>query len=229
LTKAFGTGRFRVQAVDGIDLTASSGEIVLIMGPSGSGKTTLLTMIAGLLRPTEGTVHVAGQEITAMTESDLPEIRRHVVGFVFQTFNLLESLNVRENVEVAQNLAGKGGRGAKVAAERILADLGMGDRLNFKPSALSAGEKQRVSIARALANDPQLILADEPTANLDSANGREVLGLLRRIAKDQQRTVIIVSHDERISDFADRVLWLEDGRFKDGVSQHMPAPPERGS
>jgi putative ABC transport system ATP-binding protein len=220
LTRVFGAGRSQVVAVDHAHLTVERGEIVLIMGPSGSGKTTLLTMIAGLLRPTEGTVEIAGREITGMSQSELTQVRRHLVGFVFQTSNLLESLTVCENVEVALNLAGKGGRAAKATAERILTALGMGQRLDFKPGALSAGEKQRVSIARALANDPQLVLADEPTANLDSVNGREVLELLSSIAKDQRRTVIIVSHDDRISAFADRVLWLEDGAFKDRLTGH---------
>ncbi|HVP13587.1 MAG TPA: ABC transporter ATP-binding protein [Phycisphaerae bacterium] len=218
LTRVFGEGSTRVLAVNHIDLSVQRGEFVLIMGPSGSGKTTLLTMIAGLLRPTEGTVEIAGREITAMSHSELTNVRRHSVGFVFQTFNLLESLSVSENVEVALNLAGASGRAARATAERILGELGMGRRLNFKPNALSAGEKQRVCIARALANDPELVLADEPTANLDSVNGREVLELLSGIAREKGRTVVVVSHDERISAFADRVLWLEDGSFKDRAS-----------
>jgi putative ABC transport system ATP-binding protein len=215
LTKVFGSGSAAVRAVDGVDLTVRRGEIVLIMGPSGSGKTTLLTMIGGLLRPTSGSVRINGYEITAMKESELPQVRRHLVGFVFQTFNLLESLSAVENVEIALNLAGQAGRRARERAESILRELGMGRRLHFKPRALSGGEKQRVSIARALANDPQLILADEPTANLDSKHGHEVVVLLRDIAKKQGRTVIIVSHDHRIREVADRVIWLEDGRFKD--------------
>lgn len=215
LVKVFGSGPGAVRAVDGVDLSVQRGEILLIMGPSGAGKTTLLTMIGGLLRPTSGTVRVNGYEITAMRESQLTRVRRHLVGFIFQSFNLLESLNAVENVEVALNLAGRGGREARAKAERILRDLGMGDRLYFKPRALSGGEKQRVSIARALANDPELLLADEPTANLDSKHGHEVVALLRDIAKKQGRTVIIVSHDHRIREVADRVLWLEDGRFRD--------------
>lgn len=223
LTKVFGSGPTAVRAVDGVDLTVRRGEIVLVMGPSGSGKTTLLTMIGGLLRPTSGTVRVNGYEITAMKESDLPRVRRHLVGFVFQTFNLLEALSGCENVEVALNLAGETGRGARRKAEGILRDLGMGGRLHFKPRALSGGEKQRVSIARAVANDPQLILADEPTANLDSKHGHDVVVLLRDIAKKQGRTVVIVSHDHRIREVADKVLWLEDGRFKDiGKLAHDP-------
>jgi len=215
LTKVFGSGASAVRAVDGVDLTVRRGEILLIMGPSGSGKTTLLTMIGGLLRPTAGTVRLNGRDITSMKESELPQVRRHLVGFIFQTFNLLEALSTAENVEVALNLAGISGRQARQKAEAILSNLGLSKRLGFKPRDLSGGEKQRISIARALANDPQLILADEPTANLDSKHGHDVVVLLRDIAKKQDRTVLIVSHDDRIREAADRVLWLEDGRFKD--------------
>jgi len=223
LSKVFGSGPNAVRAVDGVDLNVARGEIVLVMGPSGSGKTTLLTMVGGLLKPTAGTVHIKGLDITALSESELPEVRRHLVGFVFQTFNLLEALSTRENVEVALNLAGQRGRHARERAESLLVELGMGDRLRFKPGVLSGGEKQRVSIARALANDPQLILADEPTANLDSQHGHEVVVLLRDIAKKQGRSVLIVSHDHRIREVADRVFWLEDGRFKDiGRLEHDP-------
>ena len=204
-----------VKAVDGIDLRLHRGEVLLVMGPSGSGKTTLLTIIGGILKPTSGLVRINGYEITSMKESQLTKVRQHQVGFVFQTFNLLESLNSVENVEIALNFAGVTGKTARNRATDLLIDLGMKGRLRFKPQALSGGEKQRVSIARALANDPQLILADEPTANLDSKHGQEVVVLLRDIAKVQGRTVVIVSHDPRIIDMADRVLWLEDGRFRD--------------
>ncbi|HEV8573377.1 MAG TPA: ABC transporter ATP-binding protein [Dehalococcoidia bacterium] len=214
LTRTFGSGRAIVHAVDGIDLSVSRGELVLIMGPSGSGKTTLLTLIGGLLRPSSGTVIVNGLEITRLNERRLTKFRRHYLGFVFQSFNLLESLNARENVEVTLNFAGVGGRKAQKRATALLTDLGMADRLRAKPHTLSGGERQRVSIARALANDPQLILADEPTANLDSRHGHEVVELLHDIAKAQQRTIVIVSHDHRIRDVADRVLWLQDGRFE---------------
>jgi len=214
LTKTFGSGRAAVRAVDGLDLTVQRGEIVLIMGPSGSGKTTLLTMIGGLLSPTSGSVAVDGLDITRLKERQLTKFRRHYLGFVFQSFNLLESLNARENVEAALNFAGVGGRKAHKRATALLTDLGMADRLRAKPQTLSGGERQRVSIARALANDPQLILADEPTANLDSRHGHEVVELLHDIAKAQQRTIVIVSHDHRIRDVADRVLWLQDGRFQ---------------
>jgi putative ABC transport system ATP-binding protein len=200
--------------VDGIDISVHRGELVLIMGPSGSGKTTLLTLIGGLLHPAAGTVRVNGRDITSLKERQLTKFRRHYLGFVFQSFNLLESLNARENVEVALNFAGIRGRKARKRATELLSDLGMGDRLEGKPKELSGGERQRVSIARALANDPQLILADEPTANLDSRHGHEVVELLHDIAKTQRRTIVIVSHDHRIRDVADRVLWLQDGRFE---------------
>ncbi|MEE8519616.1 MAG: ABC transporter ATP-binding protein [Dehalococcoidia bacterium] len=215
VTKVFGSGDTAVRAIDGVDLSVQRGEILLMMGPSGSGKTTLLTIMGGLLRPTSGSVRIDGQDISAMKESELHRVRRGVVGFVFQVFNLLEPLSVLENVEVAQNLAGKNGRHARENAEAILRDLGLGHRLRFRPGSLSGGEKQRVSIARALANDPRLILADEPTGNLDSKHGHEVVTLLRDIAKQQGRTVVIVSHDDRIREVADRVLWLEDGRLTD--------------
>ncbi len=214
LTKVFGSGRAAVRAVDGLSLSVRRGELVLVMGPSGSGKTTLLTLIGGLLRPTSGIVRVNGLEITSLKERQLTKFRRHYLGFIFQSFNLLESLNARENVEAALNFAGVGGRKARKRAVQLLSDLGMADRLRARPRTLSGGERQRVSIARALANDPQLILADEPTANLDSRHGHEVVELLHDITRQQQRTIIIVSHDHRIRDVADRVLWLQDGRFE---------------
>ena len=215
LTKVFESGPTMVRAVDGVDLTVHRGEIVLIVGPSGSGKTTLLTIIGAVLRPTSGSVSINGHDITSMKESELPKVRRHEVGFIFQTFNLLEALSALENVELALNFAGVNGKAARERATRLLLDVGMEERLQFKPMALSGGEKQRVSIARALANDPQLILADEPTANLDSKHGHDVVVLLRDIAKEHGRTVVIVSHDHRIREVADRVLWLEDGRLKE--------------
>src|SRR5947208_4102504 len=173
LTKVFGSGRAAVRAVDGLSLSVRRGELVLVMGPSGSGKTTLLTLIGGLLRPTSGIVRVNGLDISSLKERQLTKFRRHYLGFIFQSFNLLESLNARENVEAALNFAGIGGRKARKRATALLTDLGMADRLRARPHTLSGGERQRVSIARALANDPQLILADEPTANLDSRHGHE--------------------------------------------------------
>jgi putative ABC transport system ATP-binding protein len=215
VTRVFGHGEQAVRAVDNVDLDVEAGQIVLIMGPSGSGKTTLLTILGGLLRPTAGSVVIDGVEITGLSESRLVPIRRSKVGFVFQSFNLWESLNVQENVELALNMAGVKGRGAEARARELLLDRGLGHRLRLRARDLSGGEKQRVSVARALANEPRLLLADEPTANLDSKHGRDVMHLLRDIARGGERAVIAVSHDQRIRGVADRVLWLEDGRISD--------------
>jgi putative ABC transport system ATP-binding protein len=225
VTKVFGTARTQVRAVDGVSFDAAGGEIVLIMGPSGSGKTTLLTMLGGLLRPTSGRVIIEGLDLAAMRPSELPRVRRNHVGFVFQSFNLLETLSAQENVEVALNVAGVGGAAARARARELLIQAGLEGRLGFRAHDLSGGEKQRVSIARALANRPQLLLADEPTANLDSRNGHEVMQLLHDLAKQEGRTVVVVSHDMRLQDIADRILWLEDGRLRDHAAD---APEGRG-
>jgi putative ABC transport system ATP-binding protein len=218
VTKRFGDGETGVLAVRGVSLAVEPREIVLIMGPSGSGKTTLLSMMGALLKPTDGSVHLDGTAISELSEGRLPDIRLRQFGFIFQDFNLLSALSVLENVAIVAELAGLKGRAARDKAMALLTDLGLGGRLDFLPEKLSGGEKQRVAIARALINDPTLILADEPTANLDSKIGHEIMRLLRRIAKDQGRSVVIVSHDQRIRDIADRVLWLEDGAFKDIVT-----------
>jgi putative ABC transport system ATP-binding protein len=214
LTKTFGAGEIQVRAVRGIDLEVRHGEVILVMGPSGSGKTTLLSMLGGMLRPTSGRIAVDGVDLATLAESKLPEFRAHRFGFVFQDFNLLSALSAQENVEFALNLAGQTGRRSRDHARRLLEDFGLGKRLGFKPSKLSGGEKQRVAIARAIANEPAVILADEPTANLDSKIGHEIARLLRRAASEQDRAVVIVSHDSRLKDIADRTLWLEDGEFR---------------
>ena len=218
VSKRFGEGDAAVSAVRGVDLAVEPGEVVLIMGPSGSGKTTLLSMMGALLKPTAGSIHLAGSDLSALSEGRLPDIRLRQFGFIFQDFNLLSALTVRENVALVAQLAGLRTREARDKATALLSELGLGERLDFLPEKLSGGEKQRVAIARALVNDPTLILADEPTANLDSKIGHEIMRLLRRIAKEQGRSVVIVSHDQRIRDIADRVLWLEDGAFKDMVT-----------
>ncbi len=217
-TKRFGDGETAVLAVRGISLAVEPGEVVLIMGPSGSGKTTLLSMMGALLRPTEGSIHLDGTPISELSEGRLPEIRLRRFGFIFQDFNLLSALSVLENVAIVGELAGLDRRAARARATALLTELGLGERLAFLPEKLSGGEQQRVAIARALINEPALILADEPTANLDSKIGHEIMRLLRRIAKQQGRSVVIVSHDQRIREIADRVLWLEDGAFRDIVT-----------
>jgi putative ABC transport system ATP-binding protein len=222
LVRVFGSGRTAVRAVDGVDLTADLGEITLVMGPSGSGTTTLLTMLGGLLHPTEGRIRVDDVEVTELGTSELARFRRTTVGFVFQTFNLLETLSARENVEVALNVAGITGRAAHERGTDLLVAAGLGDRLDFRARDLSGGEKQRVSIARALANSPRLLLGDEPTANLDSRHGHDVMGLLRRLAREEGCGVVAVSHDPRLEEIADRVLWLEDGRIRGNGSEGSP-------
>jgi putative ABC transport system ATP-binding protein len=214
LSKTFGEGETRVEAVRELDLELGRGEIVLVMGPSGSGKTTLLSMLGGLLRVTGGEVWVNGTDIAVLSERELPPFRARTFGFIFQDFNLIAALSARENVEVALNIAGETGKSARERARGLLESMGLAERLHFPVEKLSGGEKQRVAISRAIANHPALILADEPTANLDSHHGAETMRLLRQLAKDDDTTVVIVSHDQRLREIADRVLWLEDGRFK---------------
>jgi putative ABC transport system ATP-binding protein len=214
LTKRYGAGATEVVAVRDVSLSVAAGEIVLIMGPSGSGKTTLLLMLGALLRPTEGKLWVRDTLVSALPERKLPDVRLRQFGFVFQDFNLLSALTVLENVAVVAELAGMAGGQARKKAASLLGELGLGERLHFLPEKLSGGEKQRVAIARALINGPAVILADEPTANLDSKIGREIMRLLQGVAREQGRAVVIVSHDQRLKEIGDRVLWLEDGQFK---------------
>jgi putative ABC transport system ATP-binding protein len=214
LSKTFGHGDLAVTAVRNIDLAVAPGEVVLVDGPSGSGKTTLLLMLGALLEPTSGSVVVDGDDIWAMPERRRPSLRARHFGFVFQDFNLLGALSAAENVTLAANLAGVTGNEARQRAVTALERVGLGHRTDFHPDHLSGGEKQRVAVARALVNDPAVILADEPTANLDSANGRQVARLLHTLATDDQRAVIIVTHDNRLHDIAHRVLWLEDGALQ---------------
>jgi putative ABC transport system ATP-binding protein len=214
VTKHYGSGPSAVRAVAGVSLSVNSGEMVLIMGPSGSGKTTLLLMIGALLKPSSGRIVLDGTELSSLPEWRLPSLRLRHIGFVFQDFNLLASLSALENVALVAELSGRGNRQARVLGETLLDCLGLGDRLHFRPGQLSGGERQRVAIARSLVNTPSLILADEPTANLDAARGRETVHLLRSAAREAGSALIVVSHDARIRELADRVLWLEDGLLK---------------
>lgn len=204
-------GEEEFNALQDVSLTVKSGEVHLLMGPSGSGKTTLLSILAGLLTPTSGQVNLLGEEITQLSRSRLAAFRLKNLGFIFQGFNLFPALTACENVEVAFNL--KGVDQARRQAMELLDQVGLADRCNNRPQDLSGGQKQRVAIARALAGNPQIIMADEPTAALDSQNGHAIIELLRNLAKTSGRTVLIVTHDPRILDVADRVTDLEDGRI----------------
>ncbi len=207
----FGSGAVSSTVLQGVNLEIPYGEIQLLMGPSGSGKTTLLSILAGILTPTAGQVHLLGQEITGMSKEALANFRLNNIGFIFQGFNLFPALTAAENVEVALRMKGIRGKVAKQEAQDLLRQVGLGDRLTFLPRDLSGGQKQRVAIARALAGNPRLIMADEPTASLDSHSGHTVIELLRDLAKESNRTVLMVTHDPRLVDVADRVTHLEDG------------------
>lgn len=210
LTKLFNAGTHaEVAAVRDVSLSVAPGEIVLIMGPSGSGKTTLLTMLGGLLKPTRGSIVLQEKNIGELSDSARTKLRRTSIGFIFQSFNLLENLSAVENVIVG----GFQHVNIHSHAEELLAKLGVGKRSHAKPKELSGDERQRVAIARALINNPSLILADEPTANLDRLHGHEVMELLCSIGCEQGKSIVIVSHDERIKDVANRVITIEDGKL----------------
>lgn len=212
IIKRYGHGHTAFTALKGIDLDVRRGELTLLMGPSGSGKTTLISILGCLLQPSEGSVEICGKRVESLSERQLPAVRLRNIGFVFQSFNLLQSLNALENVEVALALLGQRGRKARARAGALLASMGLEGKESQLPEDLSGGEKQRVAIARALATDPPLLLADEPTAALDTVTGRQVIGLLRERAH-QGAAVVVVTHDVRLESLADRIVRLEDGRL----------------
>jgi putative ABC transport system ATP-binding protein len=214
LRKEFGRGEALVRAVDGIDLDVLPGETVAVMGPSGCGKSTLLHLLGGLERPSGGQVRLAGSRVDQMGERALAGLRRTAVGFVFQAFHLVDELTARENVELPALLAGRSPRAARRRALDLLDQVGLADRARFLPAALSGGQRQRVAIARALSNDPLLVLADEPTGNLDSEATLEILRLFDTLHKAGQ-TLIVVTHDSRIAATADRIISMRDGVFVD--------------
>jgi ABC-type lipoprotein export system ATPase subunit len=214
LRKEFGKGAGLVRAVDEVDLAVAPGETVAVMGPSGCGKSTLLHLLGGLERPSGGEILLAGSSLNQMGERALARLRRTAVGFVFQAFHLIDELTARENVELPALLAGRSPRAARRRALDLLDRVGLADRAAFLPAALSGGQRQRVAIARALSNDPLVILADEPTGNLDSAATLEVLRLFDSLRSAGQ-TLVIVTHDSRIAATADRLISMRDGAFVD--------------
>ena len=210
----FGQGPAAVQALSDIDLRLDPGEVALIIGPSGSGKTTLLMIAGAMLSPTQGEVRLEGTPLASLRNSGLARLRLRRIGFVFQSFNLFPSLSALENVALPGSLASMSRRKRNQRAALLLERLGLGKRLSHRPAELSAGEKQRVAMARALMNDPPLLLADEPTANLDSVSGRQILQLFREIAAEEGRGVLVVTHDARLIERGGRMLHLVDGRLE---------------
>jgi putative ABC transport system ATP-binding protein len=213
LTKTYSSGATAVYALKDVDLDVRSGEVMLLMGPSGSGKTTLLSIMGCILRATSGSVKIREQETTVLSEKQLPRVRLENIGFVFQGFNLFPALTAVENVELALELKGVRRREARKRAADLLEQVELGDKLNSYPADLSGGQKQRVAIARALAGTPEIILADEPTAALDSHSGRVVMQLLRSLAHEQGRAVVVVTHDNRVLEYADRTVHIADGQI----------------
>ena len=224
LVKTYGSGETEVRALKSVDLNVSEGELLLLLGASGSGKTTLISIMGGILSATSGSCLIRGTEIVGMPQKKLPAVRLENIGFIFQGFNLFPALTARENVEIALDLKGIKGREARKRSIGLLERVGLGDKLDTHPSDLSGGQKQRVAIARALAGEPRIILADEPTAALDSTSGRMIMDLLQELAHEQDRAVVVVTHDNRIFDYADRIVEIEDGRIKEEATElQVPA------
>ena len=218
LKKTFESEGAPVRALRGVDLTVAEHEFVAIMGPSGCGKSTLLNLIAGLDTPTDGEVIVAGESLKDKDENDLAKMRRRHVGIVFQFFNLLEGMSVLENVTLPAVIAGASRKQAETRARDLLDLLGLADKAKNAPGVLSGGQRQRLAIARALSNEPTLLLADEPTGALDTAGGAEVLELFRRLHRDSGQTIILVTHDQKVASAADRVVQMLDGRVVSDAS-----------
>ncbi len=215
LTKIYGKGEAAVTALDHVNIAVNEGEFVAVMGPSGCGKSTLLHLIGGLDRPTEGNVRIEGIALAEMNDDALTKLRRQKIGFVFQFFNLIPVLTAVENAALPVTLDGVKPSEAKKRAAEWLSRFGLGDRLAARPDQLSGGQQQRVAIARALVAEPALLLADEPTGNLDTRSGDEIAGLLRDVTKKYGRTVVMVTHDPRIAAYADRIIFLKDGKVVD--------------
>ena len=218
LTRRYGEGETAVDALRGVDLTVRSGELVAVMGPSGSGKSTLMHLLAGLDKPTAGTVSIAGTDITDLNDTKLTHLRRDHVGFVFQFFNLLPMLDAEENVVLPLSIAGR--KPDKAWLDELLGRTGLKDRRSHRPSELSGGQQQRVAIARALVTRPTIIFADEPTGNLDSKTSGEILELVRSMVDGYGQTTVMVTHEARAASIADRILFLADGLIVQELGRH---------
>jgi putative ABC transport system ATP-binding protein len=227
VVKYLGSGAAQVQALKGVSLALSGGELTLLMGPSGSGKTTLLSVLGCMLTPTRGTVRVCGNSTKDLGPEDLAKLRRDHVGFIFQSYHLFPTLTAAENVQLVFDVRGERPPGALVKAKQALATVGLAHKIKSFPIELSGGEQQRVAIARAIAGNASVILADEPTAALDSENGHAVMSILAGIAKDPTRAVLVVTHDPRIMPFADRIVRIEDGLIV-GEEQRPNATQAKG-
>jgi len=204
-------GEVDVSALNGVDLQVEAGEFMSIMGPSGSGKTTLLNLIGALDRPTEGRVRIKGTDISGLNDDELAELRNREIGFVFQFFNLVARISALKNVEMPMAFAGVSQDERKRQAKELLESVGLGERIDHKPTELSGGEQQRVAIARALVNNPSVVLCDEPTGNVDSKTGKEVMEILRKLNREQQQTFVIVTHDPLVAESVDRIAHMQDG------------------
>jgi putative ABC transport system ATP-binding protein len=213
VAKVLGNGAAQVQALKGVSLSVNGGELALLMGPSGSGKTTLLSVLGCMLTPTTGIVRIRGRSTEGVSREELAKLRRDNVGFVFQSYHLFPTLNATDNVRLALDVRDERTKGAAAKARDALAKVGLSHKTGAYPGELSSGEQQRVAIARAVVANASVILADEPTAALDSENGRAIMMILNTIAKDRSRGVLVVTHDVRLLPFADRVIHLEDGRI----------------
>ncbi len=211
--KVLGSGPAQIRALKGVSLALRGGELTLLMGPSGSGKTTLLSILGCMLTPTEGTIRVRGASIDGKGPEDLAKLRRENIGYVFQSYHLFPTLSATDNVRLALDVRDESGRDAKARAREALARVGLAQKTANYPKQLSGGEQQRVAIARAVVGEPSVILADEPTAALDTENGKAIMGILAGIAKDPQRGVLVVTHDPRLVPYADRIVHIEDGNI----------------
>ena len=211
--KIYHMGEVEVKALQGLTMHIKKGEFVAIMGPSGSGKSTCVNMVGCLDIPSKGSVYLDGQDISTLEESSLAQIRGRKIGFIFQTFNLIGTLNALENVSLPMIFQGTPLEQRQKKAKELLMLVELQDRMYHKPAELSGGQRQRVAIARALANDPEVILADEPTGNLDSVTGEKVMSFLKKLHKEKKKTIILVTHDQKLATYADRIMYLKDGKM----------------